>query len=149
MLTLKPISLKEANAFVAIHHRHLQKVVGHKLSIGIEKNAELRGVVIAGRPSARMLDNGYTLEVTRCCTDGVRNGCSKLYAAAWRAAKSMGYNRMVTYILESESGVSLNASGFRMVGESKGGTWSRKNRKRRNPVQGGHKKRFEIHKELE
>ena len=90
MLTLIPVSLKEANAFVAAHHRHHRPVTGHKFSIGCECDGRLVGVVIAGRPVSRYLDNGLTLEVTRLCTTGEKNVCSMLYAAAARAAKAMG-----------------------------------------------------------
>ena len=79
---------------------------------------------------ARLLDNGWTAEVTRLCTDGSRNACSMLYGAAWRAARALGYRRLITYILAEESGISLTASGFRLVGEAGGGTWNRSGRPR-------------------
>ncbi len=86
MLELKPVTLAEANAFVAQHHRHHKPVTGHKFSIGCMENGRLVGVAIVGRPVSRYLDNGFTLEVNRLCTDGAKNACSMLYAAAWRAA---------------------------------------------------------------
>lgn len=113
MLTLIPITLAVANAFVAGHHRHHQPVVGHKYSIGCSANGALVGVVIVGRPVSRYLDDGATLEVTRLCTDGTPNACSILYAAAARAAKAMGYSRIITYTLDTESGASLRAVGWR------------------------------------
>ena len=58
-------------------------------------------------PVSRYLDDGHTLEVNRLCTDGTKNACSFLYAAAWRAARAMGYRKIVTYILDTESGASL------------------------------------------
>lgn len=81
MLTLIPVSLKEANAFVAEHHRHHKPVTGHKFSIGCQSMGRLVGVAIVGRPVSRYLDDGLTLEVTRLCTTGERNACSMLYAA--------------------------------------------------------------------
>lgn len=89
MLDICPVSLAEANAFVAEHHRHHKPVVGHKFSIGCTDGEKIVGVAIVGRPVARYLDDGWTLEVNRCCTDGTRNACSILYAAAWRAARIM------------------------------------------------------------
>ena len=86
MLALKPVSLREENEYVRQNHRHHKPVVGHKFSIGCESNGVLVGVVIAGRPVSRYLDDGRTLEVTRCCTNGERNACSMLYGAAARAA---------------------------------------------------------------
>ena len=97
---LIPVSLAEANAFVAQHHRHHKPVTGHKFSIGCTADGQLVGVAIVGRPVSRYLDDGQTLEVNRLCTDGTKNACSMLYAAAWRAARAMGYRKMITYILE-------------------------------------------------
>lgn len=104
MLEICPISLKEANAFVEQHHRHHKPVTGHKFSIGCTDGEKIVGVAIVGRPVSRYLDDSWTLEVNRLCTDGTRNACSMLYAAAWRAARAMGYHKLVTYILESENG---------------------------------------------
>lgn len=128
-LQLTPITLTEANDFVARHHRHHKPVVGHKYSIAVSDD-EVRGVVIVGRPVARMLDNGWTLEVNRCCTDGVNNGCSMLYGAAWRAAKALGYKKLITYTLPQEGGASLRASGWKLIGEAGGGNWNVKSRPR-------------------
>lgn len=110
------------------YHRHHKPVVGHKFSIGCSDGEKIVGVAIVGRPVARHLDDGWTLEVNRLCTDGTRNACSMLYAAAWRAARAMGYKRLVTYILESESGVSLKAAGWRCVGQAGGLRWTGKRR---------------------
>lgn len=78
MLSLIPVSLKDANAFVTAHHRHHKPVTGHKFSIGCECDGRLAGVAIAGRPVSRYLDNGLTLEVTRLCSTGEKNACSML-----------------------------------------------------------------------
>lgn len=126
-----PTSLEEANAFVSMHHRHHKPVTGHKFSIAIaDADGKVRGVVIVGRPVSRMADNGLTLEVNRCCTDGVPNGCSMLYRAAWRAANAMGYTRLITYTLPEEGGSSLKGAGFKLIGLSGGGKWSRPSRPR-------------------
>ncbi len=123
-----PMTLKEANAFVEQHHRHHKPVVGHKFSIGCTDGKEIVGVAIVGRPVSRHLDDGWTLEVNRLCTDGTHNACSMLYAAAWRAARAMGYKRLVTYILDSESGVSLRAAGWKCIGQAGGLRWTGKRR---------------------
>lgn len=73
MLTLTPVSLAEANAFVAAYHRHHKPTVGHKFSIGCLENGRLVGVAIVGRPVSRYLDDGETLEVNRLCTTGEKN----------------------------------------------------------------------------
>ena len=124
MLRLVPVSLKTANEFVSLNHRHHSPVIGQKFSIGCEANGKLVGVVIAGRPVSRYLDDGHTLEVTRLCTNGERNACSFLYSAAARAARAMGYDRIITYILESESGVSLKAAGWTCCGTAGGLRWT-------------------------
>tara|TARA_R100001510_G_scaffold57070_1_gene64024 strand:- start:1179 stop:1622 length:444 start_codon:yes stop_codon:yes gene_type:complete len=130
MIELVPVTLKEANYFVSKQHRHHQPVTGHKFSIGISDGNRIRGVCIVGRPVSRVLDNGMVLEVNRCCTDGVKNGCSMLYGAAWRATKAMGYKKLITYTLEEEGGASLRASNWKLIGEAGGGKWSRKDRPR-------------------
>jgi len=124
------IKLPEANAFVAAHHRHHKPVIGHLFSIGAVLGEQLVGVAIVGRPVARMRDDGETAEVTRLCTDGTRNACSFLYGASARAAFALGFKRIGTYILASETGATLNAAGWRMISETKGGSWSRPSRER-------------------
>lgn len=129
-LAAVPLSLDEANAFIVAHHRHHGEVVGHKFSIGVTSEDKIVGVAIVGRPVARMRDDGLTAEVTRLCTDGTKNACSFLYGACARAAFALGYKRIGTYILASENGASLKASGWRQIGTAGGGSWSRKDRPR-------------------
>ncbi len=124
MLTLTPINLDEANAFVAKHHRHHKPVPGAKFCVAVSEGDTVRGVAIVGRPVARMSDNGFTLEVNRCCTDGAKNACSILYGAARRAAWALGYKRLVTYTLPEEGGASLRAAGWKLLGTAGGGNWN-------------------------
>lgn len=131
MLQIVPTSLEEANAFIEKHHRHHKPVTGHKYSIAVaDELGVVHGVVIVGRPISRMLDNGWTIEVNRCCSDGTPNACSMLYRAAWRAGSAMGYKRLITYTLPEEGGASLRGAGFTLVGERGGGKWSRESRPR-------------------
>lgn len=136
-MTVIPLTLAEANAFVEQHHRHHGPATGHKFSIGAVSDDRVFGVAIVGRPLARPLDDGMTLEVLRCCTDGERNGCSALYGAAWRATRALGYTKLVTYTLASEGGGSLRASGWRVVAEVRGRSWNCEGRPRvdRHPLQ--------------
>lgn len=127
-LELVPITLKEANPFVINHHRHRGPVTGHKFSIAVSDGVRIVGVAIVGRPVSHYLDDGWTLEVTRLCTDGTKNACSMLYAAAWRASRAMGYKKLITYILESENGASLRAAGWKCVGQAGGLRWTGKRR---------------------
>ncbi len=123
-LEIVPMTLREANAYVEQHHRHHGPVPGQKYSIGLSDGEKIVGVAIVGRPVSRHLDDGWTLEVNRLCTDGTKNACSMLYAAAWRAARAMGYKRLVTYIMESENGASLRAAGWKCVGQAGGLRWT-------------------------
>lgn len=122
-LKIVPVNLKTANEFVRILHRHNKPVVGQLFSVGVAcESGQLRGVAIVGRPVAPRLDNGLTAEITRLCTDGTRNACSKLYGAARRAARAMGYATIYTYTLPDEGGASLRAAGFRLDKEDAGGS---------------------------
>ncbi len=128
MLALTPISLREANAFVERNHRHHKGVTGHKFSIGCTRDGELVGVAIMGRPVSRYLDDGLTLEVNRLCTTGAENACSMLYGAAARAARAMGYQKIITYTLDTEPGTSLRAAGWQSAGPAGGERWTGKRR---------------------
>lgn len=136
-MTLVPMTLDEANVFIAQHHRHHRAVVGHKFSLGAALGELVVGVAIISRPTARRLDNGWTLEVTRLCTDGTKNACSFLYGAAWRAVRALGYRRLITFTLPSESGSSLRAAGWKVIGETPGRSWSVPSRPRvdKHPLQ--------------
>ena len=143
-LQIVPITFDEANVFVKQYHRHHGNVVGCKFCVAVSDGCKIRGVAIVGRPVARSLDDGWTLEVNRCCVDGVKMGCSMLYAAAWRVARNLGYRKLITYILDTEPGTSLLATGFKCVGQVKGRSWHCPSRPRvdKHPTQ--NKLRFEI-----
>lgn len=139
-----PMTLREARAYVDQVHRHHKAPQGGLFAIGAAEGDTVIGVVIVGKPVARMLDDDYTCEVTRLASDGTKNVCSMLYRAAWRAGRAMGYRRLVTYILDTEPGTSLRAAGFVCIGTTDGGTWSRVSRPRvdTHPLQG--KLRWEV-----
>ncbi len=130
MLTISHIELKDANAYVTAHHRHHGAVQGHRFSLACFEDSRLCGVAIVGRPRSRRIDQCMTVEVLRLCTDGTRNACSKLYGACRCAAKALGYQRLITYILAEENGKSLLASGFSYCYTSKGGSWNQPGRPR-------------------
>lgn len=118
----KPIELKEAQLYINQYHRHHQAAHRDKFRIAaVNDNGEIIGVIQVGRPVSRVLDNGKTLEVLRLCTNGNRNVCSFLYSRAARIAKEMGYDKIITYILESENGISLKASGWKLEADGVGG----------------------------
>lgn len=129
-LKIVPITLREANSYVARHHRHNMPTNGHKWSVACYDGDRLCGVAIAGQPIERKLDDGLTIEIRRVCTDGTYNACSILYGACARIARDMGYKRVITYTLISEPGTSLKASGFENCGEAGGVSWNMPSRPR-------------------
>jgi hypothetical protein len=111
-----PVSLAQARAAVTAWHRHHGPPVGHKFSVGVATaTGTVVGVAIIGRPVARLLDDSWTLEVTRVATDGTYNACSLLYATAWRAGRALGSQRMITYTQAGETGASLRAAGWQLA----------------------------------
>lgn len=145
-MRVRPITLRAANAEVARLHRHHPIARGCLFCLSVVANDIVHGVAIVGRPVARMLQDGVTAEVIRVATDGTPNACSMLYGAAWRAARAIGYTRMITYTLPEEGGASLRASGWKCTSETAGGgEWSRPSRARqamKSPT--GSKIRWEV-----
>ena len=129
-LSLCPITIGEARAWIDRVHRHHPAPVSALFAVACSRDGEIVGVATVGRPVARMLQDGYTAEVTRLATDGTRNACSILYGAAWRACRALGYRRLVTYTLPEEGGASLRAAGWKLIGKAGGGSWSRDDRPR-------------------
>lgn len=127
-----PIKQSKAFEFIKKHHRHHKVPAGSIFQVGVNEGLgdALVGVAVVGRPVARHYDDGQTVEVTRLCTDGTPNACSMLYAACWRAAKELGYRKLITYILNTEPGTSLKAAGWQLIGERGGGSWNCKSRPR-------------------
>jgi hypothetical protein len=137
MLELVPITIGDAREFVTQHHRHHPAPVSGLFAVAVAVGEDVEGVAIIGRPVARELQDGFTAEVTRVATKGAKNACSMLYGAAWRAARALGYRRLVTYTLASEQGASVRAAGWKEVGSVKGRSWSCKSRPRvdKHPTQ--------------
>lgn len=119
-----PLERPEAAEFIKSLHRHHPPAHADKYRIGCELDGKLVGVVQVGRPVSRILDDGKTLEVLRLCTDGSPNVCSFLYSRAARVAKELGYRKIITYILDSENGDSLKATGWHKEADTKGKHWS-------------------------
>ena len=130
MMRITPITLREASAFVEKHHRHHKPPQGALFAIAASEGDQVVGVAIVGRPVARLANDGWTAEVTRLCTIGNKNACSMLYGASWRAARAMGYRKLITYTLPEEGGASLRGAGWTCRGQAGGGAWSRKDRPR-------------------
>lgn len=124
------IEFREAAAFVDANHRHNKAPIGHKFSLGLWINGELRGVAIVGRPVCRHYNK--FLEIYRnCVLQGTPNGCSMLYGACLRRIKKMNkqlskqgidlIKKVITYTLMSENGASVKASNFILEAENCGG----------------------------
>lgn len=132
-LVIVPVTLREANAFVLQHHRHHKPARGCRfcVAVSVENSDQVCGVAIVSRPVARLLDDGWTAEVVRVATDGTANACSALYGACWRAARALGFRKLITYTLPEESGSSLRGAGWQVVNaRAGGGSWSRTERPR-------------------
>lgn len=119
-----PITLKEANAFVAEFHRHAEPVRGSRFQLCVMETdcGPIVGVVIVGRPVARALQDGWTSEINRLCVrpGAPKGACSFLYGRAWRVWQQMGGRRMLTYTLADETGASLRGAGWKVIGENRG-----------------------------
>lgn len=117
-LKIRPVTKTEARRFVQEHHRHNEapSSMQVQLVVGLYDEDTLVGVATAGHPIARAFNGQNMLEINRTCIDGYhKNGNSLLYGAICRAAKALGYEKVTTYTLHDESGVSLKASGFKIV----------------------------------
>lgn len=143
-----PVTLREACEFVQNFHRHNKAPQGGIFAIGAGDGQRMVGVAIVGRPVARNLDDSLTAEVTRVCVldDAPKGACSFLYGCCWRAAKAMGYVRIVTYTLQSESGASLRGAGWKVIAELKPNDpaqWQSRANRTWQPVVGQAKFRWE------
>ena len=130
LLRIVPCTIQDAKSFVAQHHRHHRPPPSALFAVAVANDAGVVGVAIVGRPVARMLQDGWTAEVVRVATDGTHNACSMLYGACWRAARALGWRKLITYTLPHEGGASLRASNWKCLGEAGGGSWSRDSRPR-------------------
>lgn len=130
-LTVVPVTNEAGKAYVDSFHRHHGSSVQARFCLAVvDEGRKVRGVVLVGRPVARLLDDGWTLEVNRLATDGCENACSALYGAARRVAKEMGYRKLITYIRQDEPGTSLKASGWKFEEPIRARSWNMPGRPR-------------------
>lgn len=148
MLTIVPISIKEANGYVDRWHRHNKPIrVARWACACVDHLGTIHGVAIFGTPSCTNLMDGLTGEILRVATDGTRNSCSILYGACRKAAFALGYTRVVTYTLHSESQASLKAVGFKLVDDNAGGSpWTNRKGRKAQAVSMIRKNRWEAKK---
>ncbi len=129
MMVIRPLTLKQANALVTTLHRHHKPCRGHRFSVGCFEGDRLLGAAIVGRPVAAAVSQYEVAEVSRLVTDGSKNVCSFLYSACARVCREMGFKKIQTYILESEPGTSLIASGWSFETNTQGRDWNNGKRK--------------------
>jgi len=143
-MRVRPISLNAARTWIQGCHRHLRRpVTGWLFGVEILRDDKRIGVACAARPSARMLQDGVTCEISRVAVlEGERNASSFAYGALRRAARALGYERIVTYTMLDEPGTSLRAAGFRDEGVAGGGQADRPSRRRKPVEQSGLKRRW-------
>lgn len=123
-LEVIPCTIKAANRFVAAHHRHHRPAHHALFALAVRQgDGDVCGVAIVGPPTARLADDGWTAEVRRVCVDenAPKGACSKLLSHAWRAARALGWRRLITYTLPEEGGASLRGAGWKLVNTAAGG----------------------------
>ena len=123
------LSLRDAHAFVAKHHRHHLPAVGGIVALGLWEDERLVGVGVLGRPVSRQLQHQGAVEVTRLCVIAP-HAASALLGRLRRVAQSLGFVKVVTYIESHESGISLGAAGWEQLDIQPAREWSRIKRPR-------------------
>ena len=123
--------MEQAKSYVEQLHRHHRPSTSGRYALAVaDETGAVRGVAMIGRPVARLLDDGWTLEVNRVAVDGCPNACSALYGASLRLAKALGYSRLITYTRADESGSSLRGAGWMSEGEIRARSWDTPGRRR-------------------
>lgn len=115
-LDIVPMTQKEAQGFDQ-HYRRQRRMKGYKFSIGCTDGDKIVGVASMVQPASRYMDDGWTLEMTGVCTDGTEDVRLMLYGAAWRAARALGYKKLITYVMDTEPGTGLKMAGWKCIGQ--------------------------------
>ena len=151
-LRVIPCSLRKANDFVEVFHRHNLRTSrdGGKFAVAVASDIKVVGVAIVGNPLSATLMDGLTAEVLRVCVlpDAPRNCNSLLYGACRRIWFEMGGRKILTYTLTEESGASLRGAGWVLAATVKGhniATWGKQDhlRRREQAILGQAKRRWE------
>ena len=135
-LELRDISLVEAKAFIGEHHRHNAPPVSWRWGHAVYNGHELIAVAMVGRPVARMIDASKVVEVNRLCVNHELDSeltwkaCSMLYTAAAKEAERRGFEKVITYTLETEAGTSLRYARWKPEHTTRAQSWNRGARKR-------------------
>jgi len=132
------VDFPTCEVFVEEHHRHHRPPAGWRWGHGIANGHDLVGVAMVGSPVSHAFHPHRVVEVTRLCIDHglapeiTRDAASMLYATAAREARRRGFQHIITYTLVSELGTSLKAAGWVPEHLTRGGSWNRPSRPRRD-----------------
>lgn len=107
-MSLVPISLKEANEYLAKHIRQYRSMPGCKFTVGCALDGELVGAAIVGR----CRDDSQALQIDRIYTTGGRTAYGMLYGAAARAAQALGYWKIIAFLPVDRPDSALRAAGW-------------------------------------
>lgn len=130
-LQRRPITLRDAQTFISQHHRHSDPPQGWLCGVSVWNNETIVAVGVLGRPVAQQLQDGQTAEITRVATIEANNVATMIYGALCRVAEGLGYTRVISYTLASETGATLRAAGFTYAATVDArASWSRPNRER-------------------
>lgn len=116
-LHIVPVSLREANEFLAKYSRQYRPMRGCKFSVGCAVDERLVGAVIAGR----VREDAQALQIDRIYTTGGRAAYGMLYGAAARAAQALGYWRVIAFLPEGKPDSALRAAGWQPIEPVDGG----------------------------
>jgi hypothetical protein len=140
-----PCSVSRAREVVDMWHRHHGSSTSGLYAAAVaDDEGIVHGVALIGRPAARLLDDGWTLEVTRVATDGTPNACSMLYGIAKRLAATLGYARVITYTREDEPGSSPRAAGLEDEGAIRARSWNMPGRPRTDKTEIVQRRRWSV-----
>ncbi|MBC7106845.1 MAG: hypothetical protein H5T97_13010 [Firmicutes bacterium] len=148
-LEVRPVPFRIARAFVERFHYLGYAPWGARISLGVWHGDRLVGVMLFGRPSARLEDQRGTLELTRMVLldECPRNSESRALglAARWIRRRMPEIRRLISYAdpARGHKGTVYLAAGWRFVGRTSGGRWSCPSRPGRRDASPGPKLKFE------
>lgn len=116
-MSLVPISLKEANEYLAKHIRQYRPMPGCKFTVGCALDGKLVGAAIVGR----CRDDAQAVQIDRIYTTGGRAAYGMLYGACARAAQALGYWRISAFLPADRPDSALRAAGWMRTEPESGG----------------------------
>ena len=112
-IKIRWIRQREAREFLYKNHRTQKTFTGSIFQLGYFENDLLCAVLVASRPANSGMNFYQTLDISRVGTiENTHYACSRLYSRAAKIAKLYGFSRLITYIDDSESGISLKSANW-------------------------------------